>query len=49
MEVTVQILERGNSNFENVLNERRFDLKCPENNSKMFYSLKPKLISLILI
>ena len=32
MGVTVQILERGNSNFENVLNERRFDLKCSENN-----------------
>ena len=27
------------SNFENVLNENRFDKKCSENKSKMLYSL----------
>ena len=31
------------SNFENVSNERRFDLKCSENKSKMNYSLKVAL------
>ena len=37
------------SNFENVSNERRLDLKYPEIKSKMLYSQHENLISLILI
>ena len=39
MGVTVEILKRVISNFENVPKERRFDLKCNENKNKMLYSL----------
>ena len=40
--VTVEILKKNISNFDNTSNERRFDIKCSENKMKLLYSFNQR-------